>query len=98
VKDSATAAIVVEQPARLAVKPRLDHVAREVVDSYLAPMIDGLLKSLVLQGGGEEYSPGALLDACFNHLKSYATINELFWGKTYVLFALYYHKSGRVLE
>ena len=50
VKDSSAAAIVVEQLARLPVKSELGHVDREMVDLYLGPMVDRLLKSLVLPG------------------------------------------------
>ena len=55
VKDSCAAAIVVEQLARLAVTPELDHVAREVVELYLGPMIDGLFKSLAPREGETDF-------------------------------------------
>jgi unsaturated chondroitin disaccharide hydrolase len=41
---------------------------------------------------------GILLDGCFNQPKNYATRSELIWGTAYLLFALYYLKTGRVVE
>ena len=92
VKDTSASAIVVEQLARLAVKPvdELDYAARDLVKIYLPKMIDGLLQSLTPEG--------ALKDGCFNHPKNYATNSELIWGTAYLLFALYYLKTGRVVE
>ncbi len=91
-KDTSAAAIVVEQLARLAIKPAdmLDYAVRELIEKYLAKMIDGLLGSLT--------SDGVLKDGCFNHPKNYARNSELIWGNAYLLMALYYLKTAQVVE
>jgi unsaturated chondroitin disaccharide hydrolase len=92
VKDTSAAAIVVEQLARLAVRSAdtLDTTARDLVLTYLPKMLSGLFGSLT--------AAGVLTEGCFNHPKSYATNSELIWGSAYLLMALYYLKSGRLLE
>ena len=86
VKDTSAAAIVVEQLARLAIRPNLDAAAQQIVEKHLGPMIDGLLKFLVPTGGRDGRSAGVLLGGCFNHPKSDATHSELIWGlRTYFL-------------
>jgi hypothetical protein len=97
--DTSASAVVAEQLARLAVTSR--RTASEVqVTRALAPVIDGLLKHLT--GMGNATTPtrerGILLDGCFNEPKGYATRSELIWGTAYLLFALYYLKTGRVVE
>jgi unsaturated chondroitin disaccharide hydrolase len=87
--DTSAAAIVVEQLARLSIKPGLDK-GGQVVAGLAQPMIEGLLTFL--------RDDGVLTDGCFNQPKRYANRSELIWGTAYLLFALYYLKMGRVLE
>jgi len=96
-KDTSAAAIVVEQLARLALKSDLDASAQEVL-AYLRPMMDGLLKHLASCPSDQAGSPGVLLDGCFNYPKRYATHSELIWGTAYLLFSLYYLKTGHIVE
>lgn len=95
--DTSAAAVVVEQLARLALKRDLDASAAETV-AYLVPMIDGLLTHLTPCKSGGPDSAGVLLNGCFNYPKRYAMHSELIWGSAYLLFALYYLKTGRVVE
>ena len=97
VKDTSAAAIVVEQLARLALKPNLDYAAREMLE-YLPKMLQGLLQHLTPGEGDNNRSPGILTNGCFNKPRDYATNTELIWGTAYLLFALYYLRTGRVLE
>ena len=97
VKDTSAAAIIAEELARLVVKPKLDHVAQEMV-GYLPAMLDGLMQSLTSRKGDSGRSSGILTDGCFNKPRNYATNTELIWGTAYLLFALYYLKTGRVVE
>lgn len=97
VRDSSAAAIVVEQLARLAIRSDLPPDAARVA-ARIGPMIDGLLEHLTLPGDGSGLAPGILRDGCFNRPRDYATRSELIWGTAYLLFALYYLKTGRVVE
>ena len=109
-RDTSAAAIVVEQLARMKVSSRLgvapsdlqpailaDPLAQEVV-AYLEPMLDGLLKCLTPVDEEDKRIPGILLEGCFNYPKSYAVNTETIWGTAYLLFALYYLKTGHVVE
>ena len=87
--DTLAAAVVVEQLARLAIRPDPTGEARAVA-ATVTPMIDGLLEHLTPEG--------RLLDGCFNQPKRYASRSELIWGAAYLLFALYYLRIGRVVE
>jgi hypothetical protein len=92
-KDASVAAVVVEQLARLAMRPNLDFLAHEVV-GYLEPMMYGFPGHLMLlrsQDGRPDQ--GVLLDGCFNYPKQDATNNELVRGTAYFHFALYYLKT-----
>lgn len=73
-------------------------MAREVVERYLAPLIDGLLSCLTPLDENDTREPGILLEGCFNYRKRYTISSELVWGTVYLLFALYYLKMGRVVE
>ena len=95
--DTSAAAVVVEQLARMAVLPDLPTAARAAVDR-LPTMLDGLLRHLTPGDGSTKHPPGMLLDGCFNQPKRYANRSELIWGTAYLLFALYYLKTGRVVE
>lgn len=95
--DTSAAAVVVEQLARLAVLEDLPRSAQPVV-ARLAPMLDGLLAHLTPIAGGRQQPAGMLVDGCFNQPKRYANRSELIWGTAYLLFALYYLKTGRVVE
>lgn len=87
--DTSAAAVVVEQLARMAVLPALPPGA-QAATQRLPVMLDGLLRHL--------RPDGVLLDGCFNQPKRYANRSELIWGTAYLLFALYYLKTGRVVE
>jgi hypothetical protein len=52
---------------------------------------------MVVEQDGEP-ADGVLMDGCFNYLKQYATDSELIWGTAYLLFALSYLKTRRVVE
>jgi unsaturated chondroitin disaccharide hydrolase len=96
--DTSAAAIVAEQLARLAVRPNRTAAEARLTQA-LTSIIDGLLKHLT--GMGESCADkegGILLHGCFNQPKNYATRSELIWGTAYLLFALYYLKTGRVVE
>ncbi|OMI04880.1 hypothetical protein BSN85_26030 [Bradyrhizobium brasilense] len=95
--DTSAAAVVVEQLARLALKRDLGPPATDALN-YLVPMIDGLLTHLTPRRVGDLGEPGILLNGCFNYPKRYATHSELIWGTAYLLFALYYLKTGRIVE
>jgi hypothetical protein len=92
VKDTSAAAIVVEQLARLAVKSadELNDTARDLVLTYLPRMLNGLFGSLT--------AAGVLREGCFHYPKNYAKDSELMWESAYLLMALYYLKTGRVME
>lgn len=87
--DTSAAAVVIEQLARMAILPALPAGARALLER-LPPMLDGLLRHLT--------PAGVLLDGCFNQPKRYANRSELIWGTAYLLFALYYLKTERVVE
>lgn len=95
--DTSAAAIVVEQLARLAVladRPKTADFAME----HLDVMMQGLLHHLTPVQGGKHEPRGMLMNGCFNQPKQYANRSELIWGTAYLLFALYYLKTGRVME
>ena len=97
VLDTSAAAIVAEQLARLALLPGLP--ADAAATAALAPrFIDGLLRHLTPMSPDDARAPGVLLDGCFNQPRRYANRSELIWGTAYLLFALYYLKTGRVVE
>ena len=87
--DTSASAIVVEQLARLALV-RDAPAALDAVVAQLPVMLDGLLQHLNVDG--------RLLNGCFNQPRRYANRSELIWGSAYLLFALYYLKTGRVVE
>ena len=60
--------------------------------------IDGLIAHLTLPGDDSGHAPGVLQNGCFNGPKPYAERSELIWGTAYLLFALYYLKTGQVVE
>jgi len=95
--DTSAAAVVVEQLARLAIRDDLTPDAQAVV-ARLEPMLDGLLEHLTLPGDGSGLPPGILRNGCFNRPRNYATRSELIWGTAYLLMALYYLATGRVIE
>jgi len=95
--DTSAAAVVVEQLARMSILPGLTSEAREVA-AYVTPMIDGLLRHLTPLDDVDKRPAGMLLDGCFNQPRRYANRSELIWGTAYLLFALYYLKTGRVVE
>lgn len=97
VLDTSAAAVVAEQLARLAILP--DLPASAAATAALAPrFIDGLLRHLTPLAADDTRPSGMLLDGCFNQPRRYATRSELIWGTAYLLFALYYLKTGRVVE
>ena len=65
---------------------------------YVTPMIDGLLTHLTALDDADKRTPGMLLDGCFNQPRRYANRSELIWGTAYLLFALSYLRTGRVVE
>lgn len=95
--DTSASAIVVEQLARISIlrdlPPEAEHVA-----SKTPQFVDGLLRHLTSADDKRAKSRGVLLNGCFNRPKNYATASELIWGTAYLLFALYYLKTGRVVE
>jgi unsaturated chondroitin disaccharide hydrolase len=95
--DTSAAAVVVEQLARITLLKDLPPEA-EAVASNTVPFIEGLLKHLTSKEDGQARSAGVLLHGCFNRPKNYATASELIWGTAYFLFALYYLKTGRIVE
>lgn len=97
VLDTSAAAIVAEQLARLALMPNLRATAVATAN-LVEPFIDGLLKHLTPVDAQDARAPGILVDGCFNQPRRYATRTELIWGTAYLLFALYYLKTGRVIE
>ena len=95
--DTSAAAVVAEQLARLSILPDLSADARRI--AAMAPaFINGLLGHLTLPGDHRAASPGVLLDGCMNQPRRYATRSELIWGTAYLLFSLYYLKTGVVVE
>lgn len=94
--DTSAAAVVAEQLARLAVLGDLSPGAARAV-SRLTPMLDGLVSHMGRARGGG-LPNGMLTAGCFNQPKLYANRSELIWGTAYLLFALYYLKTGRVVE
>jgi len=96
-RDTSAGAVVAEQLARMAILPGRLPAAR-VIAERVTPMIDGLLTHLTLAGDGSGLPAGILRNGCFNKPKQYATRSELIWGSAYLLFALYYLKTGRVVE
>jgi unsaturated chondroitin disaccharide hydrolase len=97
VLDTSAAAVVAEQLARLALLPDLPAGAAATA-ALAGPFIDGLLKHLTPLAPGDARPAGMLLDGCFNQPRRYANHSELIWGTAYLLFALYYLKTGRVVE
>ena len=97
VLDTSAAAIVAEQLARLALMPNLRATAVATAN-LVEPFIDGLLKHLTPVDAQDARAPGILVDGCFNQPRRYASRSELIWGTAYLLFALYYLKTGRVIE
>lgn len=95
--DTSAAAVVVEQLARMAVLRDLPPAAAGVT-ARLQPMLDGLLQHMAPPAPGSRQPSGILLDGCFNQPRRYANRSELIWGTAYLLFALYYLKTGRVVE
>lgn len=95
--DTSAAAVVVEQLARMALLRDAPPMAGAAA-ARLEPMIDGLLKHMVPVASDPRGSSGILSDGCFNQPKRYANRSELIWGTAYLLFALYYLKTGRVVE
>ncbi len=89
--DTSASAIVVEQLARIAVHPDLSAKAPDMVDA-LHTMLAGLLQHLTPK---EDAKPGRLLDGCFNQPREFANHSELIWGTAYLLFTLYYLKTGK---
>lgn len=87
--DTSASAIVVEQLARLALLKDAPAALDPVVEQ-LPIMLDGLLQHLD--------PDGRLMNGCFNQPRRYANRSELIWGTAYLLFALYYLKTGRVVE
>ena len=95
--DTSAAAVVVEQLARVAILKDRPPSAEFAV-ARLTPMLEGLLSHLTPVGGRVQTPRGMLLDGCFNQPRQYANRSELIWGTAYLLFALYYLKTGRVIE
>lgn len=95
--DTSAAAVVVEQLARIAIL-RDRPASADFAVAHLPLMLEGLLAHLTPMPGGPQSPRGMLLDGCFNQRKNYATRSELVWGTAYLLFALYYLKTGRVVE
>ena len=95
--DTSAAAVVVEQLARLAILPALPPDALRAAGRAEA-MVDALLDHLTPLHADDRRPSGMLLDGCFNQPKRYANRSELIWGTAYLLFALYYLKTGRVVE
>jgi unsaturated chondroitin disaccharide hydrolase len=96
--DTSAAAVIVEQLARLAVTSRRTAAEAQVTQA-LAPVIEGLIGHLTGMGATvPNLERGILLHGCFNQPRNYATRSELIWGTAYLLFALYYLKTGRVVE
>jgi len=95
--DTSAAAVVVEQLARLAILKNQTPLAQKAT-ARLQPMLDGLLQHLTPLDTRPGLPAGMLLDGCFNQPKRYANRSELIWGTAYLLFALYYLKTGRVVE
>lgn len=95
--DTSAAAVVAEQLARIAIlrdRPR----TTDRLTGLLPRMIDGLLRHMAASADGSGTRSGVLLDGCFNQPRQYANRSELIWGTAYLLFALYYLKTGRVVE
>ncbi|HWK63228.1 MAG TPA: hypothetical protein VNT00_17550 [Eoetvoesiella sp.] len=95
--DTSAAAIVAEQLARISILQPLPREAKEVSD-LTESFIDGLLNYVTNQDGNDNKPAGILLEGCFNQPKAYANRSELIWGTAYLLFALYYLKTGRIVE
>ncbi len=95
--DTSASAVVVEQLARMAIRDTRDREARRVV-GHLTPMVDGLLAHLTGRDDPSGLPPGILRNGCFNGPRKYADHSELIWGTAYLLFALYYLRTGRVVE
>lgn len=95
--DTSASAIVVEQLARLAILDTKHVQAREIA-TMVTPFVDGLLQHLTVPGDDSGLPPGVLKNGCFNGPKPYADRSELIWGTAYLMFALYYLKTGRVVE
>jgi unsaturated chondroitin disaccharide hydrolase len=94
--DTSAASIVCEQLARLAVQPEKAKLAHNIVER-LPGMLDGLIRHLTPITEGDLRPQGMLLNGCFNQPRRFANNSELVWGTTYLLFALYYLKTGKVL-
>ncbi len=90
--DTSASAIVVEQLARIAARPDLSVKAPDMVET-LHTMMAGLLTHLTRK---TDSKPGRLLNGCFNQPREFANRSELIWGTAYLLFALYYLKTGKV--
>jgi unsaturated chondroitin disaccharide hydrolase len=91
--DTSASAIVIEQLARLAVQPEKALKIPDVIDR-LPGMIDGLLSHLTPTNAEDLRSPGRLLNGCFNQPRRFASHSELIWGTAYLLFGLFYLKTG----
>jgi unsaturated chondroitin disaccharide hydrolase len=92
--DTSASAIVVEQLARLAVQPERAAQIRDLIDR-LPPMLDGLVAHLAPIDAVNSRPSGRLIDGCFNQPKRFANRSELVWGTAYLLFSLFYLKTGR---
>ncbi len=95
--DTSAAAIVAEQLARLAIL-NPENTDAKVIAETVTRFIDGLIAHLTLPGDDSGHAPGVLQNGCFNGPKPYAERSELIWGTAYLLFALYYLKTGQVVE
>lgn len=95
--DTSAAAIVAEQLARISILQDLPREAQEVSE-LTESFIDGLLHYVTAPKEDGKLPAGMLLEGCFNQPKQYANRSELIWGTAYLLFALYYLKTGRVVE
>jgi len=95
--DTSAAAVVVEQLARLAILADPPPMAQRAL-ARLPVMLEGLLARLTPTTSSAPTPAGRLLDGCFNQPRRYAHRSELLWGTAYLLFALYYLKTGRVVE
>jgi len=58
-------------------------------------MLDGLVAHLAPIDAVTSRPSGRLIDGCFNQPKRFANRSELVGGTAYLLFSLFYLKSGR---
>ena len=97
-KDFLATAIVCEQLARLAVKDPLHPLAQEYI-AILTPMLEGLLA--VLNPFVDDNSigePGRLATGYGESPDDHHTASEVTWVTACLLFALYYLKTGWLVE